>query len=143
MLRTLTSSFIKFTTKPKYFSTIKYYTESHEWINFNTSTNIAEIGISDHAQNELGDLVHLEIIKSGDVLSPGDAFCTLESVKGVSDAYVPTNSVVIEINEAAVEEPSKINDDAENCWIVKAEIKNAVDLEGLMDKSAYEKFIEN
>merc|ERR1711935_250837 len=107
------------------------------------SNGTATIGITDHAQNELGDLVHLETIKSGETLGSGDSFCTLESVKGVADAYAPVEAQVTEVNEAAVEEPAKINEDAENCWIVKVDIKNGDGLAQLMNKDAYEAFLES
>merc|ERR1712021_291104 len=118
MFTKVVSSLIRIAPRTRSFCSIKYYTESHEWVNFNKSNGTATIGITDHAQNELGDLVHLETIKSGETLGSGDSFCTLESVKGVADAYAPVEAQVTEVNEAAVEEPAKINEDAENCWIV-------------------------
>merc|ERR1711934_208913 len=116
----------------RFFST-KFYTESHEWISLDKNTMVATIGISDFAQNELGDLVHLETVDENTHFTKGDSFCTLESVKGVSDAYVPIEAEGIETNEKVLEDPSIINDDAENTWSFKVTVKNADDVEALMN----------
>jgi glycine cleavage system H protein len=118
------------------------YTKSHEWVTVDTLT--ASVGITDYAQESLGDIVFVELPKVGDELEAGKIFGSVESVKAVSDLYAPVSGVVTEINEELNSAPEKINSDANETWIYKCEMKNAEEvntLDTLLDAAAYEKFV--
>jgi glycine cleavage system H protein len=115
------------------------YTRSHEWVR--TEGDTATIGITDHAQDELGDIVFIELPEQGATLEAGDSFGTVESVKAVSDLYTPVGGEVVEVNEALDSSPEKINDDPYGeGWIVKLRVSD----EGadLLSASDYEQFLE-
>ncbi len=115
------------------------YTKSHEWVR--TEGDTATIGITEHAQDELGDIVFVELPEVGATLDAGDSFGTVESVKAVSDLYVPVGGEVVEVNEALNDSPEKINEDPYgDGWIVK--LRTSGDASGLLSASDYEKFIE-
>ena len=128
----------------KYFSRNVGYVSTHEWISYTEDSNIVEIGVSDFAQNELGDLVHAELIAVEEEVKKGDSIATLESVKGVSDVYSPVEGIVVEVNEPLGEDPVDINEKADDTWIIKVEIKKNKEeqLDGLMNKGAYEEYIK-
>ena len=118
------------------------YTKDHEWVRDNGDGTVT-IGITDHAQEALGDLVFVEVPESGKQLAAGDACAVVESVKAASDVYSPLAGKVTEVNDALGDAPESINDDAYGeGWIFKLELGNPVDLEGLMDAASYEKFAE-
>lgn len=94
------------------------YARSHEWIRM-TGTNTAEIGLTDFAQDQMGDLVFVELPEVGDELNAGESFANVESVKAVSDVYSPVTGVVVEINEELLENPALINEDPYGVWLVK------------------------
>ena len=111
------------------------YTKDHEWAQISGTT--ATIGITDHAQAALGDIVYLELPKVGRVLKKGEAFGVVESIKAVSDLYSPVDGKVIEANQALASEPSKINSDPYlNSWMVKIELSGGAPSD-LMDAEAY------
>ncbi len=115
------------------------YTKEHEWIKI--SGNTGTVGITDHAQNSLGDIVFVELPKVGATISAGKTFGTVESVKAVSDLYAPVSGTVTEINDALASAPEKINQDANNTWMVKLTLTNAGEANGLLSAADYEKFI--
>ena len=115
------------------------YTKSHEWVRREGDT--ATIGITDHAQDELGDVVFVELPEEGDTFDAGDSFGTVESVKAVSDLYTPVGGEVVEINEVLGDSPEKINEDPYGeGWIVKLRISG--EPAGLLSAADYEAFLE-
>lgn len=116
------------------------YSETHEWLL--VEGNVATIGITDHAQNELGDIVYLEVKDPGTEITADGEFGVVESVKAASDLYLPVAGKIAEINEAAVEEPAIINKDPYGSgWLAKIEVMNQGELGKLMDAAGYAAFI--
>jgi glycine cleavage system H protein len=114
------------------------YTKSHEWVR--TEDDTATIGITDHAQEELGDVVFVELPEVGATLDAGDTFGTVESVKAVSDLYTPVGGEVVEVNSSLEDAPEKINDDPYGeGWIVKLRSSEEADL---LSPEEYEKVVE-
>ena len=114
------------------------YTKTHEWVR--TEGDTATIGVTDFAQEELGDIVFVELPEEGATLDAGDSFGTLESVKAVSDLYTPVGGEVVEINEALNDSPEKINEDPYGeGWIVKLRVSDEGDL---LSASDYEQLLE-
>ena len=114
------------------------YTRSHEWVR--TEGDTATIGITDHAQDELGDVVFVELPEVGATFDAGDSFGTVESVKAVSDLYTPVGGEVTEVNEALNDQPEKINEDPYGeGWIVKLSASGEGDL---LSASDYQQFLE-
>lgn len=113
------------------------YTKEHEWVKIEGDTGT--IGITDYAQNSLGDIVFVELPKVGATLEKGKTFGTVESVKAVSDIYAPVSGTVTAINEELTKSPEKINSDAHGAWIVKVKLAGGTD--GLLSAADYEKFI--
>ena len=116
------------------------YTKEHEWIKVNG--NQATIGITDYAQNSLGDIVFVELPKIGDELSAGKSFGSVESVKAVSDLYAPASGKVVAINDELTNAPEKINSDAHGAWMVKIQLSNAGEVNKLLSSQDYEKFVQ-
>ena len=118
------------------------YTESHEWVHADEDGN-ARIGISDHAQQELGDLVFVELPTVGDEIGQGDPCAVVESVKAASDIYTPVSGKVIAINEDLDVDPAIINSDPYgDGWLFELELIDTEELEGLKDAEAYEQTLE-
>ncbi len=118
------------------------YTKTHEWLNVDGTTG--SVGITDYAQESLGDIVFVELPKVGDKLEAGKLFGSVESVKAVSDLYAPVSGTVTEINEGLNAAPETINTDANETWIFKMELSDAgelTSLDSLIDAEAYEKFV--
>ena len=115
------------------------YTREHEWIA--VDGKIGTIGITDYAQNSLGDIVYVDVPKVGDAVTAHATFGSVESVKAVSDLYSPVSGAVTEINELLKTEPDKINAAPHETWIIKVELSNPGEVDGLLDAAAYEKFI--
>jgi glycine cleavage system H protein len=114
------------------------YTKTHEWVRFEDGT--ATIGITDHAQEELGDVVFVELPEPGATIEAGDSFGTVESVKAVSDLYTPVGGEVVEVNSSLEDAPEKINDDPYGeGWIVKLSTSEEGDL---LSPEEYEKVVE-
>ncbi len=113
------------------------YTKEHEWVKIEGDTGT--IGITDYAQNSLGDIVFVELPKIGATLEKGKTFGTVESVKAVSDIYAPVSGTVTAINDELTKSPEKINSDAHASWIVKVKLTGGTD--GLLSAADYEKFI--
>ena len=117
------------------------YTKDHEWIRL--EGDVATIGISDHAQEQLGDIVFVELPDVGKKLAKGDEAAVVESVKAASEVFVPVAGEVIAVNQALSDSPGSVNEAAEGAgWIVKIKPDNAADLDALMDESAYKAFLE-
>jgi len=117
------------------------YTEDHEWVKIDGE--FAIIGITDFAQNELGDIVFVEVETVDEDLDKGEAFGTIEAVKTVSDMFMPVTGTVVEFNENLEEDPEVINKDAfGDGWIVKIKIADKAELDDLLDHVAYAKNIE-
>lgn len=114
------------------------YTKTHEWVR--REDDVATVGITDHAQDELGDVVFIELPEKGATFGAGDAFGTVESVKAVSDLYAPIGGEVVEVNEALNDAPEKINEDPYGGgWIVKLRVSEDGDL---LSAEEYEKVLE-
>ena len=118
------------------------YTEEHEWIMI--EGDIATVGITDFAQEQLGDIVFVELPEVGDVLEAGKNLGVVESVKAVSDVYAPLSGEVVEVNEELPDEPETLNNSPyEAGWMVKIKVADTAAFAGLMDVDTYQKFIEN
>ena len=115
------------------------YSKSHEWVKMLDDTT-ALVGISDFAQEELGDLVFINLPQVGDTVTKEEAMCDVESVKAVSDVMSPVTGAVAEVNEELMDAPEKLNDDPYGAWIAK--IENISDTEELLDAAAYEAFTQ-
>lgn len=114
------------------------YTSSHEWVRLNDDGTVT-IGITDHAQEALGDIVFVELPEVDSKLSQGDPSCVVESVKAASDIYMPITGEVIDTNQALVDEPETINTSSyDDGWIFKIKPDDEDDIEQLMDASSYE-----
>ncbi len=113
------------------------YTKNDEWIN-----QEGTVGISDYAQDQLSDVVFVEfVVSEGDEVSQGDIIATVESVKAAADVYAPVSGKVIAVNEALADEPERINEDPYGqAWLIKLEIADPAELDGLMDAAAYEAY---
>jgi glycine cleavage system H protein len=116
------------------------YTKEHEWIK--TDGNAGTIGITDHAQEALGDIVFVELPKAGAELQAGKSMGTVESVKAVSDVYAPVSGTVTDVNSELTSAPEKINQDAHSAWMVKVRLKDPAEVNGLMSADEYEKFLK-
>lgn len=120
----------------------KRYTKDHEWVE--VSGDVATIGITEHAQEQLGDVVFVELPPVGKQVSKGGPAAVVESVKAASDVFAPVTGEVVAVNDAIVSEPAKVNQDAEGgAWFMKVKLANASELDGLMDKSGYDAFLAN
>lgn len=113
------------------------YVKSHEWVK--EEGDVIVVGISDYAQDALGDIVFVNLPEEGDDVSIGDAFADVESVKAVSDIFSPVDGTVKEVNEELVDNPALINEAPYDAWLIKVE--NVSEKEETMDADAYEKFI--
>jgi|SRR5215470_1797666 len=115
------------------------YTKEHEWIKLDGPS--ATVGITDYAQESLGDIVFVDLPKPGSEITAGKTFGTVESVKAVSDLYAPASGTVSEVNGELATEPEKINKAANSTWMVKLTLKNPGELNNLLSASDYEKFV--
>lgn len=115
------------------------YTREHEWISVDGKTGA--IGITDYAQNSLGDIVYVDAPKVGDTVTANKPFGSVESVKAVSDLFSPVSGTVTEVNESLKTEPDKINAAPHETWIIKVELASPAEFDSLLDAAAYEKFI--
>jgi glycine cleavage system H protein len=121
------------------YPTDRKYTREHEWIQVNG--NSATVGITDYAQQSLGDIVFVETPKVGAELTAGKTFGTVESVKAVSDLFAPASGTVSEVNAQLATSPEKVNSDAHAAWMLKMTLKNPSEIEALLSAADYEKFI--
>ncbi len=118
-----------------------FYTENHEWISMDGKE--AVVGITEHAQEELGDIVFVELPSVEEELDQFEEFGVIESVKAVSDVFMPAGGIVVEVNEELMDQPELINEDPYGSgWLIKIEVKDKDELEKLMDSNEYESFLE-
>jgi glycine cleavage system H protein len=115
------------------------YTKEHEWISLEGT--IGTVGITDYAQNSLGDIVYVDAPKVGDTVTAHQTFGSVESVKAVSDLYSPVSGTVTAVNDELKNSPDKINETPHEAWIIKVELSDPSQFEGLLDAAAYEAFI--
>jgi glycine cleavage system H protein len=115
------------------------YTKEHEWIKLDGSS--ATVGITDYAQESLGDIVFVELPKPGSEITAGKTFGTVESVKAVSDLYAPATGTVSEVNAELATAPEAINKAANSTWMIKLTLKNPDELKNLLSAADYEKFV--
>jgi glycine cleavage system H protein len=115
------------------------YTKEHEWLQ--VDGGIGTVGITDYAQNSLGDIVFVDLPKVGEKIEAGKSFGSVESVKAVSDLFAPVSGKVTAVNDALKDAPEKINTDANTTWMLKVELSDAKQADGLLTAADYEKFI--
>jgi glycine cleavage system H protein len=113
------------------------YTREHEWIDA-----AGKVGITDYAQNTLGDIVFVDLPKIGSKLERGKVFGSVESVKAVSDLFSPVTGTVLEVNQELATAPEKINSDAHGAWILKVELADPSEVNQLLSAADYEKFVK-
>ncbi|MDK2885791.1 MAG: glycine cleavage system protein [Thermosipho sp. (in: thermotogales)] len=119
---------------------MKKYTKSHEWID----TDTGYVGITNHAQEELGDIVYVDLPEVGKEVKKGDVLLSIESVKAASDIYAPVSGKVVEINSELDASPELVNEDAEGKgWLVKIELSNPEELNELLTEEEYKQFLES
>jgi glycine cleavage system H protein len=117
------------------------FTKDHEWIS--VDGGIGTVGITDHAQTQLGDIVFVEVPDRGRKAAQGDAIAVVESVKAASDVFSPVSGEVVEINADLSGQPALVNDDAEGkAWFFKIKVSNPAELDALMDRAAYDAFVK-
>ncbi|MEH6701061.1 glycine cleavage system protein GcvH [Parasphingorhabdus sp.] len=120
----------------------RYFTEEHEWVDVEGDT--ATVGITDYAQEQLGDIVFIETPEVGSELSQGDDAAVVESVKAASDVYAAVSGEVIEVNEALEDEPGLVNSSAEeDGWFFRITLSDKDELDDLMDEKAYKAFVDD
>jgi len=118
-----------------------YFTKEHEWVRVEGDT--ATVGISDHAQEQLGDIVFAVVPETGKRLSKGQEAAVVESVKAASDVYAPVSGEVVEGNSKVADDPSIVNSDPEGeGWFFKLKLDNSSELDGLMDEAAYREWVQ-
>jgi glycine cleavage system H protein len=118
-----------------------YFTKEHEWIRVEGDT--ATVGISDHAQEALGDIVFAEVPDAGRTVAKGQEAAVVESVKAASDVYAPVSGEVIEGNQAVADDPALVNSDPEgDGWFFKLKLADTSELDGLMDEAAYREWLK-
>lgn len=116
------------------------YTKEHEWVQ--VEDGVATIGITDHAQHELGDIVYVDLPKIGAHLEQGKSLGSVESVKAVSDVYSPVGGEVTEINSTLADAPEKLNEDPHGAaWLVKLKLSNAAEVQNLMTAAEYQNYV--
>ena len=115
-----------------------YYSESHEYVR--VEGEYGYIGITDYAQNALGNVVYVDMPEVDDEVTAGEEFGAVESVKAASDLMSPVSGTVVEVNEALEDQPELVNEDAYENWIIKVELSDKSELDALMDAKAYEEF---
>ncbi len=119
----------------------RLYSKSHEWIL--VEGEIGTIGITDHAQKELGEVVFVDLPETGQIFDANQEFGTIESVKAVSELFLPIAGEIVEINKGLVDEPGAVNEDPYgDGWLVKVKLTSGGELEGMLSAADYEKFVE-
>jgi glycine cleavage system H protein len=117
------------------------YTKTHEWVLL--EGEVATLGLTDYAQQELGDITYLELPEAGDTVTSGEAFGVVESVKAASDVYSPIDGEVVERNDSAIDAPEVINQSPyDNAWLIKVKVSDPGQLDGLLDPEAYNEYAE-
>lgn len=120
------------------------YTEDHEWVEYDPKTKIAKIGITEYAQEKLGDVVHVELPREGLDVKAAESFGSVESVKAVSDIYTPVGGKVIEINTSLEDSPELVNEDPYGeAWMITVQVSDEGSFSKLMTSAQYEEFVES
>lgn len=121
---------------------MKKYTKTHEWVEV-TESKKARIGITNHAQEELGDIVYVDLPKVGTEIKKGEQFMSIESVKAAEDIYAPVSGTITAVNEELSDKPELVNEDAEGKgWLVEVELSDPSELDDLLSEEDYKKLIE-
>jgi glycine cleavage system H protein len=116
------------------------FTDEHEWLNLDGE--VATIGITAHAAEQLGDVVFVQLPEVGTKLAKGDGAAVVESVKAASDVYAPLSGEVVEVNQSVVDDPASVNADPQGkAWFFKLKLDDVKDMDGLMDQAAYDKLV--
>jgi glycine cleavage system H protein len=116
------------------------FTDEHEWLNL--EGNVATIGITAHAAEQLGDVVFVQLPEVGTKLTKGDGAAVVESVKAASDVYAPLSGEVIEVNQTVVDDPASVNADPQGkAWFFKLKLDNVTDMDALMDQAVYDRLV--
>jgi glycine cleavage system H protein len=116
------------------------YSRDHEWAKVSGQT--VTVGITDHAQNSLGDIVYTDLPKVGRALKKGETFGVVESIKAVSDLLSPVIGTVLEVNSALADDPARINREPYECWMIRVQVTDMASLEDLMDAEAYKNYVK-
>jgi len=117
------------------------YTKDHEWVE--VSGDRGKVGITDYAQQQLGDVVYIELPEVGTTLKQGQSFGTIESVKAVSELYAPLSGEVVEVNAALKEKPEAVNTDPHGSWMIVVRLANPGETNTLLDAAAYQKLVQS
>lgn len=118
----------------------RYFTEEHEWVE--VEGTVATVGVTEYAQQQLGDVVFVDVPVEGKQFDKGDEAAVVESVKAASDVYSPVSGTIVEGNDVLADEPSLVNTDPEgDGWFFKLELSDASELDSLMDEAAYKKYV--
>ena len=137
---TKVSPMLGLASQQRSFATIKKFTETHEWIELDTETKVATIGVTDHAQGELGEVVYVELPEAGTEFVKSDIIATVESTKTAADIYQMVDGEVIEVNEALKDDPSLVNSSAEEGgWMMKISVTDESQFDSLLSLEDYEK----
>ena len=112
------------------------YTKDHEWVRL--SGDVAEVGITDFAQQQLGDVVYMELPEVGSRVTAGQSFGSIESVKAVSELFAPVSGEVVEVNDAVKDHPEAVNKDPHSSWMIKVRMSNPGDAAALLDSAQYQ-----
>ena len=116
------------------------YTKTHEWVK--VEGNVARVGITYHAQEQLNDIVYVELPEVGTEVSKGDSLAVIESVKAASDVYAPVSGKVVAVNDAVVDSPEMLNEDPYGNWLVEIELSNPAEVDELLSAEEYKKVVE-
>jgi len=116
------------------------YTKDHEWIG--VADGIGRIGITDYAQHQLGDVVYVELPEVGAVVTQGESFGTIESVKAVSELFAPVSGEVVEVNGALKDKPELVNSDPHGSWMVAVRLSQPAEVDSLLDAAAYSAMVK-
>jgi glycine cleavage system H protein len=118
----------------------RYFTQDHEWIDVEGASGV--VGITDYAQSQLGDITYVDLPAVGSTVKKGDAPCVVDSVKAASDVYSPVSGTITAANEALGDAPETVNTDPEEGgWLFRIDLSDTAELEGLMDKAAYDAYV--
>ena len=118
----------------------RYFTQDHEWIDVDGTSGV--VGITDYAQSQLGDITYVDLPAVGSTVKKGDAPCVVDSVKAASDVYSPVSGTITAANEALGDAPETVNTDPEEGgWLFRIDLSDVSELEGLMDKAAYDAYV--
>jgi glycine cleavage system H protein len=118
-----------------------YYTKSHEWVKMEDDTGT--VGITDYAQEELGDVAYIDLPEEGETVKKDEELCEIESVKAVSEIFIPLSGEITAVNAALEDAPEMINDDPYDAWIVKIAVENKKEIEELMSAEEYEEYLDS